>query len=72
VIYKTAWATLIAKIPQSYPSPSTIIKPYEIAHSILLEIGEYSNSRRLFGYHIHSEKLSKIGTGNSSIFIDNV
>jgi len=78
VVYKTAFysfylpvalAMRIAKIPQSYPSPSPSpnypaeIKPYDVALSILLDIGEYFQIQDDFlDYYVSPEKLGKVGT----------
>jgi farnesyl diphosphate synthase len=78
VIYKTAFysfylpvalAMYMAKIPQSYPSPNPSpnypaeIKPYDIALSILLDIGEYFQIQDDFlDYAIPPEELGKVGT----------
>jgi farnesyl diphosphate synthase len=74
-----ALAMHIANIPESYPSQSpspnypAVIRPYEIAYSIMLEIGEYFQIQDdFFDYYVHPEKLGKVGTGDSSYFVDNI
>jgi farnesyl diphosphate synthase len=76
VVYKTAFysfylpvalAMHMARIPDSYPSqvsPNETIKPYDVALSILLQIGEYFQIQDDFlDYHIPPELLGKVGTG---------
>jgi farnesyl diphosphate synthase len=79
VVYKTAFysfylpvalAMHMARIPQSYPSPSPSpnypneVKPFDVALSILLAIGEYFQIQDDFlDYYIPPEKLGKVGTG---------
>jgi farnesyl diphosphate synthase len=75
VVYKTAFysfylpvalAMRIARIPDSYPNPALpneTIKPYDVALSILLQIGEYFQIQDDFlDYYIPPEKLGKVGT----------
>lgn len=56
---------LMAGIPDSYPiSPGETIKPFDIALSILLQIGEYFQIQDDFlDYYIPPELLGKVGTG---------
>lgn len=62
----------MAGIPESYPnpvSPNETIKPFDIALSILLQIGEYFQIQDDFlDYHIAPELLGKVGTGGKSCF----
>jgi farnesyl diphosphate synthase len=80
VVYKTAFysfylpvalAMRMARIPESYPSPispNEFIKPFDVALSILLQIGEYFQIQDDFlDYHAPPELLGKIGTGTKDI-----
>ena len=57
----------MARIPDSYSSPvspSEIIKPFDVALAILLQIGEYFQIQDDFlDYHTPPELLGKVGTG---------
>lgn len=57
----------MARIPDSYPnpvSPNEFIKPFDVALSILLQIGEYFQIQDDFlDYHVPPELLGKVGTG---------
>jgi len=79
VVYKTAFysfylpvalAMRMARIPDSHPSPvspSEFIKPFDVALSILLQIGEYFQIQDDFlDYHVPPELLGKIGTGTKA------
>jgi len=75
VLYKTAFysfylpvalAMHMANIPSSYPSPissNETIKPFDVALSILLQIGEYFQIQDDFlDYSVPPELLGKVGT----------
>ena len=81
MVYKTAFysfylpvalAMYMAKIPESCPSPtspSETIKPFDVALSILLQIGEYFQIQDDFlDYHVSPEQLGKVGTGTEVNF----
>ena len=59
----------MAGIPDSYPnpiSPNEVIKPFDVALSILLQIGEYFQIQDDFlDYHVPPELLGKVGTGTT-------
>lgn len=76
MVYKTAFysfylpvalAMYMAGIPASYPdpaSPSEFIRPFDVALSILLQIGEYFQIQDDFlDCHVAPEQLGKVGTG---------
>ena len=60
----------MARIPDSYTSPvspNEFIKPFDVALSILLQIGEYFQIQDDFlDYHVPPELLGKIGTGTKA------
>lgn len=60
----------MARIPESYPSPvspTESIKPFDVALSILLQIGEYFQIQDDFlDYHVSPELLGKVGTGTKA------
>ncbi|KAF9651031.1 terpenoid synthase [Thelephora ganbajun] len=75
VVYKTAFYSFylpvalsmyMAGIPDSYPSPvspNETVKPFDVALSILLQIGEYFQIQDDFlDYHVPPELLGKVGT----------
>ncbi|KAF8970855.1 isoprenoid synthase domain-containing protein [Flammula alnicola] len=75
VIYKTAYysfylpvscAMLVSRIPESYSvptSPPTTVRPYELALSILLPLGEYFQIQDDFlDFSGTPEQIGKIGT----------
>ena len=79
MVYKTAFysfylpvalAMRMARIPDSYPSPispNELIKPFDVALSILLQIGEYFQIQDDFlDFHAPPELLGKIGTGTGA------
>lgn len=72
VIYKTAYysfylpvacAMLLSRIPESYAVHSTIIRPYDVAQSILIPLGEYFQIQDDFlDFAGTPEQIGKIGT----------
>jgi len=60
----------MARIPDSCPSPASpneSIKPFDVALSILLQIGEYFQIQDDFlDYHTPPELLGKVGTGTKA------
>lgn len=79
MVYKTAFysfylpvalAMRMAGIPDSYSSPvspNESIKPFDVALSILLQIGEYFQIQDDFlDYYVPPELLGKIGTGTKA------
>jgi farnesyl diphosphate synthase len=71
VIYKTAYysfylpvacAMLLSRIPESYPPPS-VVRPYDVALSILIPLGEYFQIQDDFlDFAGTPEQIGKIGT----------
>ena len=79
MVYKTAFysfylpvalAMHMAGIPDSHSSPvspNELIKPFDVALSILLQIGEYFQIQDDFlDYHVPPELLGKVGTGEKA------
>lgn len=72
VIYKTAYysfylpvacAMLLSGIPESYPVPSSVVRPYDVALSILIPLGEYFQIQDDFlDFAGTPEQIGKIGT----------
>jgi len=72
VIYKTAYysfylpvacAMLVSRIPETYSTPSGIARPYDIALSILIPLGEYFQIQDDFlDFSGTPEQIGKIGT----------
>lgn len=75
VIYKTAYysfylpvacAMLLSRIPESYTvptDPSSIVRPYDVAQSILIPLGEYFQIQDDFlDFAGTPEQIGKIGT----------
>ena len=72
VIYKTAYysfylpvasAMLLARIPETYAVPPSIVRPYDVALSILLPLGEYFQIQDDFlDFAGTPEQIGKIGT----------
>ena len=60
----------MARIPDVYQSPASpneTIKPFDVALSILLQIGEYFQIQDDFlDYHVPPELLGKVGTGTKA------
>ena len=57
----------MAGIPESYPNPihpNEVVKPFDVALRILLQIGEYGQIQDdFFDYNVPPEELGKVGTG---------
>ncbi len=72
VVYKTAYysfylpvasAMLLARIPESYTVPPSIVRPYDVALSILIPLGEYFQIQDDFlDFAGTPEQIGKIGT----------
>ncbi len=72
VVYKTAYysfylpvacAMLLSRIPESYPVPPSVVRPYDVALSILIPLGEYFQIQDDFlDFAGTPEQIGKIGT----------